>query len=70
MGIGDVFQCGGAGDYFIWVGDVSGDPMHGTGPGKFPAQGCKTKYGETAKVIIEWGLGVSTTGYINVGGRV
>ena len=62
MGIGDVFQCGGAGGSFIRFGEVGGDPLHGTGPGKFPAQGCKTKYREAAKAMIEWGLGVPTTG--------
>ena len=38
MGLG-VFQDSGAGGSFIRVGYVCADPLHETGPGKFPAQG-------------------------------
>ena len=34
-----IFQDGGAGGSFIWVGDVGADPPYGTVPGKLQAHG-------------------------------
>ena len=65
-----IFQDGGAGGSFIWVGDVRADPLHETGPGKFLAQGRQENYGEAAESMREWGMGVTTAGDINGGGRV
>ena len=70
MGLGDFFQDSGAGGSFIRVRDVCADPLHGTGPGKFPAQGRQDNYGEAAKLMREWGIVVPTAGDISGGGRV
>ena len=70
MGLGDFFQDRGTGGYFIWVREVCADPLNGTGPGKFPAQGRQENYGEAAKFMRYWGIGVPTAGDINGGGRI
>ena len=56
MGLGDFFQDSGSGSSFIRVGDVCADPLHGTGPGKFPSQGRQENYREAAKLMREWGI--------------
>ena len=61
-GLGDVFQGGGAGGYFIWVGYVGDEPPHGIGPGKLTEQGCQVYYRETVKVLRTWGLVLPTAG--------
>ena len=60
----------GAGGCFIRVGDVCADPLHGTAPGNFPAQGRQENYRKADKLIREWGIGVPTAGDINGGVRV
>ena len=70
MGLGDFFQDGDVCGSFIRVGCVHADPLHGTGPGKFPEQGHKENYGEAAESMREWCMVVTTTGDINRGGRV
>ena len=45
------------------------EPAHGTGPGKLPAQVCHEDYREVAKATGGWGIGVPTTGDINIRGR-
>ena len=70
IGLADIFQDSGEGGSFIRVGDVCADPLHGTGPGNFPAQGRQENYGEASKLMREWGIGVPTAGDINGGGRV
>ena len=70
MGLGYCFQDSGAGGSFIRVRDVCADPLHGTGPGKFPAQGRQENYEETAKLMREWGIEVPTSRDINGGVRV
>ena len=64
------FQGGGAGGYFVWVGDVGVEPPHGTGSGKFLAQGRHEDYGEAAKATGRWGIGGTTVGESNGGGGV
>ena len=70
MGLGGVLQGGGAGSSSIQVGDMAADLLHGTGPGKFPAQGCQADYGKAAEATGGWGMGVPTTRDSNGGGRV
>ena len=43
-GLGGVLQGGGAGGSYIQVRDVGDEPLHGKGPGKFPAQGHQAHY--------------------------
>ena len=38
MGLGDVFQGGGAGGTPIWVRDVGDEPLHVQSPGEFSEQ--------------------------------
>ena len=33
-GVGDLFQGGGTGGYYIWFGDVGDDSLHETGLGR------------------------------------
>ena len=67
-GLGDVFQGGSAGGYFIQVVDVGADPLHGTGPGKLPAQGFQADNAEADGAMGGCGLGVPTAGDSNGGG--
>ena len=66
----DVLQGHGAGGSFIQVEDVGADTLHGTVSAKLPAQGHQEDYGEAARAAGGWGLGVPTSGEINVGGGV
>ena len=59
-GVGDFFQGGIEGGSIIWFRDVGADPPHGTGPGKFPAQGIQEDNREEAEMTGGWGLGVPT----------
>ena len=61
-GLRYVFQGSSAGGNFIWVGDVGDEPLHGTGPGKLPAQGRQEDNGEASKDTGGWGLEVPTAG--------
>ena len=69
-GLGYVLQCGGAGISSIWIRDVGADPPHGTGPGKFSAQGRQADYREAAKATLGWGMVVPTAGDSNVAGGI
>ena len=65
--IRDVFQSGSLGSVAFWVGDVGDDPLQGTVPGNFSAQGCAANHGETAEATGGGGLRISTAGSINGG---
>ena len=69
-GLGDVLQGSGTDSASIWVREVGADPPHGTGPGKLPSRGCKMYNRETAEETGGWGLGISTAGGSDVGGRL
>ena len=69
-GIGDIFQCGGAGSTPIWVVDVDDYPPHGHGPGGFSAHSLQADYGDTSKATGAWELGVPTNGDSDGGGSV
>ena len=45
-------------------------PPYGTAPGNFPEHFCQTDYGEAYKETGGWGMGLSTTGDSDIGGRV
>ena len=67
-GLGGVFQGVSACGSFIRVGDVGGEPLHGTGPGELPEQGLQGSNGDVAEAMGVWKLGVPTAGDINGGG--
>ena len=69
-GVGDFFQGGIEGGSIIWFRDVGADPPHGTGPGKFSAQGRQADYREAAKGTLGWGIVVPTAGDSNVAGGI
>ena len=62
MGLGDVFQGGGAGGTPIWVRDVVDNPLHGQIPGGLSAQSRQVDYRDTAKAMGGWELGLPTSG--------
>ena len=67
-GLGDVFQGGGAGGSFIWVGDVGADTLHGTGPGEIPSQGCQADNREASEAMVGLGMGATIAGDRDGGG--
>ena len=48
-GVRDIFQGGGSVGSSLWVRDVGDDPLCGTGPGGFPAQGGPSDHRNTTE---------------------
>ena len=59
-----------AGDTYFWVGDVSYDPLYGTGPGGVSTQSRQSDQWEATKVSGIWELGTPAAGDYNSGGGV
>ena len=51
-GVRDIFQGGGSGDSYLWVGDMGDETPHGPGPGDFPEQGGLMDHINTAMVAL------------------
>ena len=64
------FQGGGTGGADFRVRDVGTESPHVKGPGKISTQGRKADNRETAKDMGGGGIGISTAGVINGGGRL
>ena len=69
-GIWDIIQGSSSGSVYFRVRDVGTDPLHGTGPGKFSAQGCAADHREVPKDTGVRGLVLSTAGVSYGGGGV
>ena len=65
----NVFQDIDAGVTNFWVGDVRNEPPRGPGPGGGSTHGSSTDHWEASPEVIGQGLGVSTSGDSDTGGR-
>ena len=68
-GLGDVLLGGGTGSAAIHVVDVGDDPPHGMGPGNISTRVHKEDKRGTDEDMGGGGLGISTAGGSNGGGR-
>ena len=69
-GVRDIFQGGGSGDSYLWVGDMGDETPHGPGPGDFPEQGGLMDHINTAMVALGRKLRVPPLGGGDGGGNV
>ena len=70
MGVGDIFQVGGSGGSYLWVGDVRDCPLHGPGPSDFQKQGGLSSHRKTSVADLGRKLVVPPLGGGDVGGNV